>query len=147
MLTPLSLWVKHKTKREELATHSLLGYQDQKISWRREWQPTPVLLHGESHRQRSLVDYSPWGPKELDTTEQLTQKCKQNDKYSYEEELNYLESGGTDEWRSGHVEISYAWITLCRLFQNHYFIDLYTGFLHLRDLGDSYTLKTFPLLP
>ena len=28
---------------------------------RREWQPTPVLLPGEFHEQRSLVDYSLWG--------------------------------------------------------------------------------------
>ena len=42
-----------------------------KIPWRRKWQPTPVLLLGKSHGWRSLVDYSPWGPKELDTTEQL----------------------------------------------------------------------------
>ena len=43
-----------------------------KIPWRRAWQPTPVFLPGESHLQRSLVDCSPWGPKELDTTEWLT---------------------------------------------------------------------------
>ena len=29
------------------------------------------ILASESHGQRSLVDYSPWGPKELDTTERL----------------------------------------------------------------------------
>ena len=29
-----------------------------KIPWRRAWQPTPVLLPGESHGQRSLVGYS-----------------------------------------------------------------------------------------
>ena len=40
-----------------------------KISWRREWQPTPVFLPGESHGQRSLAGYSPWGHKESDTTE------------------------------------------------------------------------------
>ena len=28
--------------------------------WRRQWQPTPVLLPGKSHGQRSLVGYSPW---------------------------------------------------------------------------------------
>ena len=39
------------------------------ISWRKKWQPTPVFLPGESHRQRSLVGYSPWGCKESDTTE------------------------------------------------------------------------------
>ena len=33
---------------------------------------TPVFLPGESHRQMSLVGYSPWGGKKSDTTEQLT---------------------------------------------------------------------------
>ena len=37
-----------------------------KILWRRKWQPTPVFLPGESHRQRSLVGYNPWSHKELD---------------------------------------------------------------------------------
>ena len=37
------------------------------IPWRREWQPTPVSLPGEPHGQGSLVSYSPWGCKELDT--------------------------------------------------------------------------------
>ena len=32
-----------------------------KIPWRRAWQPTPVFLPGESHGQRSLEGYSPWG--------------------------------------------------------------------------------------
>ena len=31
--------------------------------WRRKWQPTPVFLPGESHGQRSLAGYSPWGHK------------------------------------------------------------------------------------
>ena len=43
-----------------------------KIPWRRAWQPTPVSLPGESHGQRSLVGYSPWGCKELDTTKRLS---------------------------------------------------------------------------
>ena len=42
--------------------------------WRRAWQPTPVqpisvFLPRESHGQRSLAGYSPWGHKELDMTE------------------------------------------------------------------------------
>ena len=41
----------------------------EKIPWRRAWQPTPVFLPRESHRQRSLVGCSPWGCKELGTTE------------------------------------------------------------------------------
>ena len=35
-----------------------------KILWRRAWQPTPVLLPGESHGQRSLVAYGPLAHKE-----------------------------------------------------------------------------------
>ena len=38
---------------------------------RRQWHPTPVLLPGKSHGQRSLVGCSPWGCKESETTEWL----------------------------------------------------------------------------
>ena len=41
------------------------------IPWRRKWQSTPVLLPGESHGQRSLVGYSPWGLNKSDMTERL----------------------------------------------------------------------------
>ena len=40
-----------------------------KIPWRRAWPPAPGFLPGESHGQRSLAGYSPWGRKESDTTE------------------------------------------------------------------------------
>ena len=40
-----------------------------KIPWRRAWLPTPVFLPGERHGERRLEGYSPWGHKELDTTE------------------------------------------------------------------------------
>ena len=46
-----------------------LGQED---PWRRERQPTPVFLPGESNRQRSLVGYSPRGCKESDMTKQQT---------------------------------------------------------------------------
>ena len=38
---------------------------------RRQWSPTPVLLPGKSHGQRTLVGCRPWGCKESDTTERL----------------------------------------------------------------------------
>ena len=31
------------------------------LPWRRQWQPTPVLLPGKSHGQRNMVGCSPWG--------------------------------------------------------------------------------------
>ena len=43
-----------------------------KSPWRREWRPTPVFLPGEFHGHRNLAGYSPWGHRELDTTEPLT---------------------------------------------------------------------------
>ena len=47
-----------------------------KIPWRRKWQPTPVLLPGESHGWRSLVGYSPWGLQRVgrDWATSLTEK-------------------------------------------------------------------------
>ena len=40
------------------------------LNWtqRREWLPTPVFLPGESHGERSLAGYSPWGRTESDKT-------------------------------------------------------------------------------
>ena len=58
----------------------LLSYDNDEIDFleysmlhlrRRRWHPTPVLLPGKSHGWRSLVDCSPWGHEESDTTEWL----------------------------------------------------------------------------
>ena len=40
-----------------------------KTFWRRKWWPAPVSLPGEFYGPRSLGSYSPWGCKELYTTE------------------------------------------------------------------------------
>ena len=45
-----------------------LGWED---PWEKERLPTPVFCPGESHGQRSLVSYNPWGRKDLETTSQL----------------------------------------------------------------------------
>ena len=39
------------------------------MHWRRKWQPTPVLLPGESQGRGSLMGCGLWGHTELDTTE------------------------------------------------------------------------------
>ena len=41
------------------------------IPRRRLWQPTPVFLPGESHGQRSLEGYGPWGHNEWARSEQF----------------------------------------------------------------------------
>ena len=48
-----------------------LGWED---PLEKEMQPTPVFLPGESHGQRTLIGYSPWGRKESDMTERLKKK-------------------------------------------------------------------------
>ena len=55
-----------------------------KIPWKRAWQATPVFLPGKSHGQRSLAGYSPWGRKELDTTEHA---CKKGDSESSKKKI------------------------------------------------------------
>ena len=47
-----------------------------------KWQPTPVVLPGKSHGQRSLVGYSPWGRKRVRNdlvTKQQQKVTLQND--------------------------------------------------------------------
>ena len=39
------------------------------MHWKRNWQPTPLLLPGESQGWRSLVGCHVWGRTESDTTE------------------------------------------------------------------------------
>ena len=48
-----------------------------KTPCRRAWQPTPVFLPGESHGQRSLVGYSPWGRKKsrIGLSDSTTTNC------------------------------------------------------------------------
>ena len=54
---------------QETRVQSLVG----KIPGRRKWQPNPVFLPGEFLGQRSLAGYNPWGHKESDASEQVTQ--------------------------------------------------------------------------
>ena len=67
------LWLKKKKKKTTICQRRRCkrpGFNPWvgKIPWRRERQPTPEFLPGESHEQMSLVCYSPWGRKESDMT-------------------------------------------------------------------------------
>ena len=46
--------------------------------WRRQWDPTPVLLPGKSHGWRSVVGYSPWGHKKSDRTNTASSPLPRN---------------------------------------------------------------------
>ena len=58
---------KHLPAMQETWVQSLA----QEDPLEKEWQHTPVLLPRKAHGWRSLLGYSPWGRKELDTTERL----------------------------------------------------------------------------
>ena len=70
-------WFFHECYIYVIYPYTSLYYIHQNYSvyrhknWRRQWHPTPVLLPGKSHGQRSLVGCSPWGRTESDTTEWL----------------------------------------------------------------------------
>ena len=61
-----------------------------------KWQPTLALWPGKFHGWRSLVGYSPWGRKELDTTERFHLVCK--------------------EYRKIGKGCSMLWFPFCKLF-------------------------------
>ena len=58
-----------------------------KIPRKRKWQPTPVFLSVESHGQRSVVGYSPWGCKTRtglsDQTTDTTMSAESQASYSF----------------------------------------------------------------
>ena len=60
--------VKNLPAMQEIQVWSL----DWEDPLRRTWQPTPIFLPRESHGQRSLVGYRPWGLKESDMTKWLS---------------------------------------------------------------------------
>ena len=81
---------------------------------RRQWQPTPVLLPGKSHGQSSLVGCSPWGRKELDTTEWLHFHVSP---HALEKEMathsSVLRDGGA--WWAAVYGVAQSWTLLKRL--------------------------------
>ena len=54
--------------RDSIHTHRTDILRSKVILWKRKWQPTPVILPGESHGQRKLAGYSPWDCKESGMT-------------------------------------------------------------------------------
>ena len=60
-------WMKHKLESRLPGEISITS----DMQWRRQWHPTPVLLLGKSHGQRSLVGCSRWGHEESDTIERF----------------------------------------------------------------------------
>ena len=63
-------WLHAKESTCQCRKHGFNSWVS-KIPSGRKWQPMPVFLSGKPRGQRSLAGYSPWGHKELQTTEWL----------------------------------------------------------------------------
>ena len=71
MYVGLRRWPSGKETACQCRRHKRRGFDPWvgKVPWSGKRQPTPAFLPGESHGQRSLVDYSPWGHKESGMTD------------------------------------------------------------------------------
>ena len=72
LLTLCSMrWLSGKESACQCRRRKRRGFDPwvRKIPWSKGWQPTPVLLPGQSHGQRSLAGHCPWCRKQSDTTE------------------------------------------------------------------------------
>ena len=78
--------------RTRLTSLSLFTF----MRWRRQWQPTPVFLPGESQGRGSLVGCHLWGRTELDTTEATQQQQQQQS-----------QNGSSKLVRSGQLRIQF----------------------------------------
>ena len=113
---PRTSLVAQMVKRLSTMWETWVPSRVRKIRWRRKWQSTSVLLPGESHGQRSLVGYSPWGHKEWDTTEQL----------HFPLASQYLQRVGSWLSKVHQIYICSAWISV-QLFNNTVIIKNFHG--------------------
>ena len=67
----LPRWHSGKESACQCRRHKRCGFNPWigKIPCGRKWQPAPAFLPGKLHGQGSLPGYSPWGHKELNTTD------------------------------------------------------------------------------
>ena len=67
----LPSWLGHQESASNMRDLGSIFASGRSAGEGNEWQTTLVFLPGDSHGERRLVGYSPWGTKESDTTEKL----------------------------------------------------------------------------
>ena len=73
--SPEAQWEKNSPTMQKMQ-ETWVRFLHQEDPLEEEMATYSVFLPGESHGQRSLVSYSPWGPRESDTTEATEHACK-----------------------------------------------------------------------
>ena len=108
-----------------------VGSWVRKIPWRREWQPSSVLLPGKSHGQRSLAGSRPWDGKGSDTTEWLIQ-------YLIQAELIKV---------SVFLLVHLHFLKLCiHYFNDCLWISCYLTIRHQNDSAGCFQRVSFPII-
>ena len=80
-------WAEEPGRLQSMGSHRVWHDWETSLSlftfmhWRRKWQPTPVLLPGESQGRGNLVGCHLWGHTELDTTEVTYQQQQPQQNY------------------------------------------------------------------
>ena len=93
----LPRWLSDKESTCQYRKHRRPGFDPWvgRNPWRRKWQPTSVFLPGQSHGQRNLAVYSPWGCKESNMTEHACTFCNAG---NYARWVNKMEIYVNFEW-------------------------------------------------
>ena len=97
--------------------------------WRRQRQPTPVLLPGQSHGWRSLLGCSPWGRWGSDTTEQLHFHALEKEMATHSSVLAWRipgtgEPGGLPSMGSHRVRHNKRLSSSSSMLENHFLEDI-----------------------
>ena len=77
----LPWWLSGKESTCQCRRHRFYLWSG-KIPWRRKWQPAPVFLPGEFHRQRDLECYSPWAHRVRHNLATKQEQCSQSLEYT-----------------------------------------------------------------
>ena len=115
----LPRWLSGKESTCQCRRHRRHGFDPWvgKIAWRRKWQPTPVFWLGESHGQRSLGGYLPWGHTESDmsaaTECACTHACHSPSNLSVDMRLIQFRSRESLKRRTEVQQIKSLEVTLC----------------------------------
>ena len=87
------------------------------MHWRRNWQPPPVFLPGESQGQRSPADCSLWGHTESDMTEATQQQQHQQESETTDRHFTKSSQTAQRELLLGNETLWKEVINLCPLTQ------------------------------
>ena len=81
------------------------------MHWRRKWQPTPVLLPGESQGQGSLVGFRLWGRTESDTLKWCSSSSSSSRWYlTSQERCSHQRSQSSQERRLKTSQEQIRWV-------------------------------------